>query len=72
VDEFEVADDREVVSQALAKLSRRQRTALVLTELLGYGSEDAGSLMGVRAVTVRALASQGRAGMRRMLEERHE
>jgi len=28
--------------------------------------------MGVRAVTVRALASQGRAAMRRMLERRHE
>lgn len=67
VDEFEVADDRQVVSQALAKLSRRQRTALVLTELLGFGSEDAGGMMGVRAVTVRALASQGRAAMRRDL-----
>jgi RNA polymerase sigma-70 factor (ECF subfamily) len=72
VDEFEAADDREVVSQALAKLGRRQRTALVLTELIGYGSEDAGKLMGVRAVTVRALASQGRAAMRRILEPRHE
>jgi RNA polymerase sigma factor (sigma-70 family) len=72
VDEFEAADDRQVVSRALARLSRRQRTALVLTELIGYGSEDAGRLMGVRAVTVRALASQGRAAMRRMLERRHE
>jgi RNA polymerase sigma factor (sigma-70 family) len=71
-DEFEAADDRHVVSGALAKLSRRQRMALVLTELIGYGSEDAGKLMGVRAVTVRALASQGRAAMRRILERRHE
>jgi RNA polymerase sigma-70 factor (ECF subfamily) len=61
VDEFQAADDRQVVSQVLAKLSRKQRAALVLTELLGYGSEDAGKMMGVRAVTVRALASQGRA-----------
>lgn len=72
VDEFEAADDRQVVSQALARLSRRQRTALVLTELLGYGSEDAGRMMGVRPVTVRALASQGRAAMRGMLERSHE
>lgn len=72
VDEFEAADDRHVVSRALARLSRRQRTALVLTELLGYGSEDAGKMMGVRAVTVRALASQGRAAMRGMLEQRDE
>jgi RNA polymerase sigma-70 factor (ECF subfamily) len=72
VDELEAADDRQVVSEALRKLSRRQRTALVLTELIGYGSEDAGKLMGVRPVTVRALASQGRAAMRRILERRHE
>jgi RNA polymerase sigma factor (sigma-70 family) len=72
VDEFAAADDRQVVSQALARLSRRQRTALVLTELLGYGSEDAGRMMGVRAVTVRALASQGRSAMREMLESGHD
>jgi len=70
-DEFEAADDRQVVSQALAKLSRRQRTALVLTELIGYGSEEAGRLMGVRPGTVRALATQGRAAMRGMLEHDH-
>jgi RNA polymerase sigma-70 factor (ECF subfamily) len=70
-DEFEAADDRQVVSQALAKLSRRQRTALVLTELIGYGSEDAGRMMGVRAGTVRALAAQGRAALRGMLEQEH-
>lgn len=72
VDAFQAADDRHVVSQVLAKLSRRQRAALVLTEMLGYGSEDAGRMMGVRAVTVRALASQGRAAMRGMLEQGHE
>jgi RNA polymerase sigma factor (sigma-70 family) len=67
-DEFDSADDRQVISQALARLSRRQRMALVLTELLGYGSEDAGRIMGVRAVTIRTLASQGRAAMRGSLE----
>ncbi len=72
VDEFEAADDRQVVSEALAKLSRRQRTALVLTDLIGYGSEDAGKMMGVRPGTVRALATQGRAAIRGMLEQDHE
>jgi RNA polymerase sigma-70 factor (ECF subfamily) len=72
VDEFAAADDREIVRRALGKLSRRQRTAIVLTELLGYGSEEAGRIMGARAVTVRVLASQGRAAMRRMLEDRDE
>jgi RNA polymerase sigma-70 factor (ECF subfamily) len=72
VDEFAAADDRQVVSQALVRLTRRQRTALVLTELLGYGSQDAGTMMGVRASTVRALATQGRSKMRDVLGSPHE
>lgn len=67
VDDFAAADDREVVRRALGKLSRRQRVAVVLTELLGYSSEEAGAIMGARPVTVRVLASQGRATMRQML-----
>jgi RNA polymerase sigma-70 factor (ECF subfamily) len=66
-DDFAAADDREMIRRALGKLSRRQRTAVVLTELLGFSSEEAGAIMGARAVTVRVLASQGRATMRRML-----
>jgi RNA polymerase sigma-70 factor (ECF subfamily) len=72
VDEFAAAEDREIVQRALGKLSRRQRTAVVLTELLGYSSEEAGAIMGARPVTIRVLASQGRATMRRMLEGRDE
>jgi RNA polymerase sigma-70 factor (ECF subfamily) len=68
VDEFAEADARHVVAQALSKLTSRQRAALVLTELLGYSSEAAGRMLGVRAVTVRALASQGRLAMRRTVE----
>jgi RNA polymerase sigma factor (sigma-70 family) len=70
VDEFAAAEDREIVRRALGKLSRRQRVAVVLTELLGYSSEEAGAIMGARPVTVRVLASQGRATMRRMLGTR--
>jgi RNA polymerase sigma-70 factor, ECF subfamily len=72
VDEFAAADDREIVRAALGKLTRRQRAAIVLTELLGYSSEEAAGIMGTRAVTVRVLASQGRAAMRRILGERDE
>ena len=73
VDEFELADDRETVRRALGSLTRRQRTAVVLTELLGYPSEDAAKIMGARATTVRVLASNGRAVMRRALgEEGHD
>jgi RNA polymerase sigma factor (sigma-70 family) len=63
-DVFAAVDARHVVTQALAGLSRRQRAALVLTELLGYSSEEAGRTLGIKPVTVRVLASQGRAAMR--------
>jgi RNA polymerase sigma factor (sigma-70 family) len=66
-DEFEAADARTVVSAALAHLSPRQRAAVVLTELLGFSSEGAARALGVRPVTARVLASQGRAAMREFL-----
>lgn len=66
-DEFEAADARTIVGAALAQLSPRQRAAVVLTELLGFSSEEAARALGVRAVTARVLASQGRAAMRERL-----
>lgn len=38
-DAFAAADERDAVARALARLPERQRSAIVLTELLGYGSE---------------------------------
>ena len=64
-DAFDAADARQVVRAALAALTPRQRAALVLTGLLGYTSEEAGSAMGIRSSTVRVLASQGRAALAR-------
>jgi RNA polymerase sigma factor (sigma-70 family) len=71
-DEFEAADARSVVGEALVHLAPRQRAALVLTELLGYSSEEAGEILGIRAVTARVLASQGRAAMREHLGDAGE
>ena len=68
-DAFASADERDAVARALAALPRRQRQAVVLTELYDYDSDEAGRLLGVKAVTVRVLASQGRASMRLVLEE---
>ena len=48
----------------MLELSPRQRAALVLLDLYGYGSEDAAEIMRIRPSTVRALASQGRAVLR--------
>jgi RNA polymerase sigma-70 factor (ECF subfamily) len=71
-DVFDQADTRQVVAQAMAGISRRQRAALVLTELLGFTSEEAAQALGIRPVTVRVLASQGRAAMKRSMERTHE
>jgi RNA polymerase sigma factor (sigma-70 family) len=71
-DPFEAAEARSIVGEALARLTRRQRAALVLTELLGYSSEEAGSILGIRPVTARVLASQARAAMRDQVGAIHE
>jgi RNA polymerase sigma-70 factor (ECF subfamily) len=71
-DAFAAADARQVIARALAGLSRRQRAALVLTELIGFDSEEAGRMLGVKPVTVRVLASQGRAAMKRSMGESDE
>ncbi len=67
-DEFAAADERDAVSRALARLTPRQRAALVLTDLLDYSSEEAAEIMHVKPVTVRVLSSQGRAGLKEALE----
>lgn len=68
-DLFAEADERDAVARALATLSVRQRQAIVLTELFGYGSAEAGRAMGVRDVTVRRLAQDARGHLREALEE---
>jgi RNA polymerase sigma-70 factor (ECF subfamily) len=55
---------REDVRAMLRSLAPRQRAALVLLDIYGYGSEDAARIMGIRPSTVRALATQGRAVLR--------
>ena len=55
------AEDRVEIARALAALSPRRREAIVLTELLEYGSAEAGRMMGVADTTVRRLAQDARA-----------
>jgi RNA polymerase sigma factor (sigma-70 family) len=68
-DAFAAADERDALARALARLPERQRSAVVLTELLGYSSQEAGRILGVKDVTVRSLASQARAALRTHLED---
>ena len=63
-DAFDEVDLREDVRRMLHALAPRQRAALVLLDLYGYGSEEAARIMGIRPSTVRALATQGRAVLR--------
>ena len=61
---YDEIDLREDVRQMLLSLAPRQRAALVLLDMHGYGSEEAARIMGIRPSTVRALATQGRAVLR--------
>jgi RNA polymerase sigma-70 factor (ECF subfamily) len=63
-DAFEAVDDHQVALQALSNLAPRQRAAIVLTEVLRYTAEEAGSMLGIRAATVRALHFQARSALK--------
>jgi RNA polymerase sigma-70 factor (ECF subfamily) len=62
-DPFDEVAARDEAVRSLAMLTPRQRAAVVVTELLGYSSEEASAILGVRAGTVRSLTSQARAAM---------
>ena len=63
-DAFVQAEMRADVRDLLMGLTPRQRAALLLVDLLGYSSEQAGRILRVRPSTVRALATQGRKALR--------
>ena len=63
-DPFDDVNLREDVRRMLRRLTPRQRTAIVLTDIFGYTSEQAARIMSIQPTTVRVLASQGRAALR--------
>ncbi len=63
-DPYDEVNLREDVRTMLLSLAPRQRAALVLLDMYGYGSKEAARILGVRPSTVRALAAQGRAVLR--------
>ena len=65
-------EERESIVRALAPLTPGQRSAVVLTHVLGYTSEEAAGLLGVSASTVRVQAGRGRAQMKLAMGEDHE
>lgn len=70
-DPFAAVDLHDEVVRVLRDLAPRQRAAIVLTDLLDYGSAEAAELLGVKPATVRNLAMQARASLRRAMESRH-
>jgi RNA polymerase sigma-70 factor (ECF subfamily) len=63
-DGLAAVEDREAVVRALAPLTPGQRAAIVLTDVLGFTSEEAAAALRVRPATVRVLAARGRARLR--------
>ena len=68
-DAFAAVERREMVVQALASLTPRERAAVVLTDVLGYSSEEAGRWLRIKPVTVRVLASRGRGRLRQEVSD---
>jgi RNA polymerase sigma factor (sigma-70 family) len=67
---FTGIEERAELVAALASITPRQRAALVLTDVLGYSSEEAAKTLGIKAVTVRSLASRGREALRQTVGDR--
>ena len=63
-DAFANVDDRDLLVRSLRELSPDQRAAVLLTGYVGLSSEEAGEMLGMRASTVRTLATRGRAAIR--------
>jgi len=63
-DAFANVDDRDYLVRSLRDLTSEQRAALLLTGYVGISSEEAGKLLGMRASTVRTLATRARAAIR--------
>jgi RNA polymerase sigma-70 factor (ECF subfamily) len=57
-------DERDAAVRALARLSPRQRAAVVLTDMLGFRSEEAARMLGIRASTLRMHASRAHATLK--------
>jgi RNA polymerase sigma-70 factor, ECF subfamily len=64
MDDIAAVDARDAVVRALGTLTPRERSALVLVDLLDMTSEDAAKALGVRASTVRVLVGRARAALR--------
>ena len=70
VDPYPEADERDVIERAIRSLPARQRTALVISELLDLGSEQTAALIGVSPSTVRNLIAAAHRSLRTTMESK--
>jgi RNA polymerase sigma-70 factor (ECF subfamily) len=68
-DSFATVEDRDAIVRALRDLAPDQRAAVVLTGYVGLSSEEAGRALGMRAGTVRTIATRARAAIREQAGE---
>jgi RNA polymerase sigma-70 factor (ECF subfamily) len=67
MDPFENVEVRDEIDRALDRLTPRQRSALVLTDLLGFPPSEVAATMRIKPSTARVLLARGREVMRREL-----
>ncbi len=68
-DPADAAAASDEVARALAALPDGQREAVVLVSWLGMDAEEAGRLLGIEPVSVRARLSRARTTLRRHLDQ---
>jgi RNA polymerase sigma-70 factor (ECF subfamily) len=71
-DALALVEARDEATHALALLTPRERQAIVLTAYLGYPSEAAGRILGIKASTVRVLTTRARATLRPIEGDRRD
>jgi RNA polymerase sigma-70 factor (ECF subfamily) len=70
-DDFDAVDARTDVGRALDLLTERQRAALVLVDLLGFPTDEAGASLEITPSTVRVLLARARQTLRGSIGAEH-
>ncbi len=70
-DPLDAANDRDEIGHLLAALPGGQREALILVEWLGMSAEEAGHVLDIEPVSVRARISRAKTALRAGSESRH-
>jgi RNA polymerase sigma-70 factor (ECF subfamily) len=71
-DSIAMIDEQDAVVRSLEPLSPRQRAAVVLIDLLGYSSEEAGRMLGIGASTMRTYAERAHRDLKARMDESYE